>query len=309
MTSAFAHLIALRTLVSEGFDLILEDNVRAPVESCAERLWGSIKASEEWTKQGNGDCHIRFFGWLGSIPNLKWILQTHAKKKCFTRTTDPSNQQGNNPTQAISIFTFPLAEDLEADWEEIQGDFEDVDNGEKDSVQQAGGTENAETEADNYYANEKRVHTKPGGNFVWGAYAYWMTREAYETIIQTLRNDVGALLWKGKRARYYSVKPIDKILPRQVISSFGANSVHLSTHPAFFRAPMLTSKIHTQWDPEFCKSSEFQMQQSGLDWSDLWLSYTEMEIVKHRRSSGEWLTIAKFKMLGQKEREEQNKFL
>ena len=98
---------------------------------------------------------------------------------------------------------------------------------------------------------------------------------------------------KGKRMRFYSVKPIDKILPRQTISAFGKNSVHISTHPAFFRAPMLTSKIHTQWDPEFCKSTEYQLGKSSMEWSDLWLTRNEQEVITHRQATGEWLTIAK----------------
>jgi hypothetical protein len=104
--------------------------------------------------------------------------------------------------------------------------------------------------------------------------------------------NVGALLWKGKRARYYSVKPIDKILPRQIMSIFGAESVHLTTMPALFRAPMLTSKIHAKWDPEFCCSTTYQLLQAGLQWSDLWLTSAEQKVVQYYEECGEWLTLA-----------------
>jgi hypothetical protein len=183
---------------------------------------------------------------------------------------------------------------LEVDLDEMQ---EDQNEDKNDDDKQGDGIEDEEAES----SDDKRTHKKPGGNPVWGAYAYWMSSHAYETVMQTLRNDVGALLWKGKRMKAYLVKPIDKILPRQVMSSFGASSVHISTHPAFFRAPMLTSKIHTQWDPEFCKSTEFQLQRSGLDWSNLWLSSTEREIVKHYQSNGEWITIAELELLRARE--------
>lgn len=103
-----------------------------------------------------------------------------------------------------------------------------------------------------------------------------------------LRKDVGALLWKGKRARYYTVKPIDKVLPRQIMSLCGVESVQIATHPAFFRAPMLTSKIHVKWDPQFCKSTEYQLKATGLDWSHLWLGDAEREAVVRRQKSGEW---------------------
>jgi len=110
--------------------------------------------------------------------------------------------------------------------------------------------------------------------------------------MKVLQRDVGSLLWKSKRARYYSVKPVDKILPRQVMSLFGKASLRISSHPAFFRAPMLTSKIHSQWDPEFCRSTEFQLSQAGgLGWSDLWLTEAERSIVSHHSRNGEWLTL------------------
>ena len=132
--------------------------------------------------------------------------------------------------------------------------------------------------------------SKPGGNPVWGTYAYWISREAYEVIMDTLRKDVGAILWKSKRMRYYHVKPIDKIVPRLTRAAFGAAAVQIPIHPAFFRAPMLTSKIHTQWDPEFCKSTAYQLHQTGLSWSDLSLTETERCVVSHAEETGEWLT-------------------
>lgn len=79
------------------------------------------------------------------------------------------------------------------------------------------------------------------------------------------------------------------MLPRQIISSCGAQSVQLATRPAFFRAPMLTSKIHIKWDPEFCKSTEYQLEMTGLAWSDLWLSSQERQAVEHRLATGAWV--------------------
>jgi len=105
--------------------------------------------------------------------------------------------------------------------------------------------------------------------------------------------------------RCYAVKPIDKILPRRVMKAFssdmeqivGRHHVHVTTHPSFFRAPMLESQIHSQWDAEFCKSSEYQMrhgvgeidEKSSFDvWGRLWLNEEEKEVVKHRNVSGAW---------------------
>ena len=277
-----AHLIALKKFVRDGsFDLILEDNVRAPVESCADRVWESIAASNEWSKF-DAACHFRFLGWLGSIPNLKWMIQIHSKKRSYPRANENSD---------VSVFPYPIPGNLEEDLRDMDDFFKD-EQPKTDDTDDQDSQDKAEADDDN-----KKVHTRPGGTPVWGAYAYWMSKEAYERVLQKLRNDVGAMLWKGKRMRFYAVKPIDKILPRQVKSCFGAKSVQISTHPAFFRAPMLTSKIHSHWDPEFCKSTEYQLQNSGLTWSDLWLSDVEREIVEYYETSGEWITVGAWEKL------------
>jgi hypothetical protein len=124
------------------------------------------------------------------------------------------------------------------------------------------------------------------------------------------------------------VKPIDKIIPRRIMDAFGGGDgggggrrhVHVATHPAFFRAPMLTSQIHSQWDAEFCISSECQMMWTGdvtakvandtirmsgdFDtrttqhgstsssshvWNCLWLNHEEKCVVDYQQIHKEWL--------------------
>ena len=71
---------------------------------------------------------------------------------------------------------------------------------------------------------------------------------------------------------------------------------------------MLTSQIHSQWDAEFCKSTEFQMKRCrtrternnddddenmnmGIEWDHLWLTDEENQIVEHRKLHNEWITL------------------
>lgn len=261
-----AHLIALKRFVSEDFDVILEDNARAPPEDCARRIWETIEASEENFKQIGVQCHFRYVGWLGSIPNLRWIYERHVRK-----TLVPHGGETNDRAPC-SVFPFPRTQDVTEDltsqaWASLD-DIEGPDDG----------------------VGSKTASRQPGGNAVWGCYGYWISKDAYEQVLETLQSDVGSILWKGKRARFYSVKPVDKVLPRLVMTLFGHRSVQLPTHPSFFRAPMLTSKIHTQWDPEFCKSTEYQLRQSSLTWDDLWLTELERRVVEHHQTTGEWRT-------------------
>jgi hypothetical protein len=64
---------------------------------------------------------------------------------------------------------------------------------------------------------------------------------------------------------------------------------------------MLTSKIHTQWDAEFCKSTTYQIEYTGLVWNDLWLSSTEKAILDHYQTHGDWITVAQLQSLERKD--------
>ncbi len=354
MACSLAHLMAMKTLVNEGFDFILEDNVRAPLSTfaetianngneekndqegnriceCARRVRNTIEASMEMELTTGIPCHLRFFGWLGSRPNLEFVMNTFLPERKFCRDSGPhqnDNCQDLNHDQHQTVFPYVQ----KADVEEMLGEEYD----EKDS-------------------------TKAGGSPLWGAFAYWVSKEGYNALIESLQNDVGAMLWKGKRMRCYQVKPIDKIIPRRIANAFtvyedqeegkdsdsrggtmvrnGREHIHVATHPAFFRAPMLTSQIHAKWDGEFCRSTEYQIwrcnqkndahlytrRKTDVDdsnlpeidmsslqsaanmvddathnsnelglaqgWGDLWLTDKERRIVDHRMEHNEWLTM------------------
>lgn len=265
-----AHLIALQTFVQTqnddndtAFDLLLEDNVRAPLNAEAARRIRQTMAAVRQHEASSGErVHLQYFGWLGSRLNIQWNFGCHLPTRRVSKENDGT----------ASVAPFPTSQHVQDDL--ICGRYM-VDDG--DAALSPG---------------PGKVHTKPGGTPVWGAYAYWISPDAYEAVLSALSNDVGALLWKMKSARYYTVKPIDKILPRLVMQHFGPSSVMITTKPAFFRAPMLTSKIHAQWDPEFCQSTAYQLTQTKLSWSNLWLTESERRVVEHHRATGEWLTPA-----------------
>jgi hypothetical protein len=264
-----AHLMALRKLTEENFDLILEDNVRCSPADCAKRIWEAMDASDEWSEQ-TGDsstqCHMRYVGWLGSVPNLRWIYESHVPRRGHCLESLKTD---------TALFPFPRTHEIEDDLLEAKA---------------TAATLRSDYDEETGEDEPKLSSREPGGNPIWGSYGYWMSKQGYQTILTVLQKDVGALLWKGKRARHYSVKPVDKMMPRQIIAAFGQSFIHLTTKPSFFRAPMLTSKIHTKWDPEFCKSTQFQLNRVGLQWSDLWLTKEEESIVDHYLKTGIWLT-------------------
>jgi hypothetical protein len=104
-----------------------------------------------------------------------------------------------------------------------------------------------------------------------------------------------------------AVKPIDKILPRKIMAHFGTASdvVHISSRPTFFRAPMLTSKIHAKWDAGFCQSTQYQLDKfcNGMTWSDLWLTSSEKLIVRYHQEHGKWLTLGELEAMQQQQQQ------
>lgn len=174
LACTFAHLIAMKTCVEGGFDLILEDNVRASAPICVEQIRQVI--------ENNSDADLIYFGWLGSVKNLTWVIHTHSKK------------YNSNDT-----FPFP--------------------------------------HSDTHYGEDAEINV--GGTAIWGAFAYWISKKGYDKFLkETLQNDVGSMLWRGKRMKSFVVKPIDKILPRSLLSH--NLSVVVAQKPAFFRAPMVS---------------------------------------------------------------------
>ena len=342
-----AHLIAMRTLVEGGYDLILEDNVRAPIfgasgggekESkeeveaevdayceCAERIWATMEASERLSNASkeqdeanteeegisSKECHLRYYGWLGSKPNLKWLYETHMPRMRARTDFDDGGV----------LFPYPTLEEFRTDKPVPKRSSSTLANEEKKSEGDANETATGD---DDYNQEEKEEEEKGSGTPIWGAYAYWVSRPAYEALLSDLRHDVGGILWRGRGMPAYIVKPIDRVLPRRTMGRFGRDSVHITTVPAFFRAPMLKSTIHSQLDVEFCKSSEYQMEVGGacdacsdggtggesdendagrrkwtakqLGWDSLWLTDEETRVIAQRVETGDWSFVETQKM-------------
>jgi hypothetical protein len=259
------------------YDAILEDNVRWHATNFGPTMRAIHTAKSRFEIQHETKVHMQYYGWLASIPNLRWTYHCHIPQRGYDDDSDD-----------YTLFPFP-------DPQQIADDV-------------ASGAYHAKvpttTTCEGSRTKNDRDHRDPGGNPVWGAYGYWISREAYQTVLARLRADVGMLLWKGKRQRQYRAKPIDKILPRIIKRTYGPNSVLLCQLPAVFRAPMLTSTIHAQYDAEFCKSTTLQLRLMATNnkneeeveddeddgWSNLALTESERAVVAYWRVTGEWIT-------------------
>eukprot|EP00581_Thalassiosira_minuscula_P016439 CAMPEP_0183717132 /NCGR_PEP_ID=MMETSP0737-20130205/10825_1 /TAXON_ID=385413 /ORGANISM="Thalassiosira miniscula, Strain CCMP1093" /LENGTH=942 /DNA_ID=CAMNT_0025946515 /DNA_START=175 /DNA_END=3000 /DNA_ORIENTATION=+ len=304
LACTLAHLIAMKTLVGAnegdsldnngedgGFDFILEDNVRALTGltnsacECADRIWDTIEASNDAQSQ----CHMRYYGWLGSLPNISWIYENHIPRSAFN----------SEALRHTTVFPFPTSDDFELDSIDVSKSRM------KEGQAKIQSEESLKDEAIPFSKPPQTPHfEKPGGTqAVWGTFAYTISPSAYRTLIHQLQNDVGSLMWKGKRMRAYQAKPIDKVLPRHIKSEFGPKSIHLPDRVAFVRAPMLGSLLHPHWEEGFCNSTELQYHLShggessnsdnranGSDvWDNIFLSEEEIRIINHRRKHGKWI--------------------
>ena len=315
-----AHLIALHKLTSENYDILLEDNVRCNNQNqnddnnfrdqilrMIQSTTTSTTATADHTTKSK--CHMRYYGWLGSIPNIHWIYHSYIPQH-IAHHGNHCDQNGTAIPNDLIMVPCPIPSDIEhLEQRLLHNDDDDpttklakILTVEKSSRHDDDDDEDTDDEdppesqhrpihpnhndvslATSTLQHPEQPHLLPGGtNLVWGTYAYWISAEAYQVILSTLRNDIGAMLWKGKRMRYYHVKPIDKVVPRIIRNHFDAmdhhndknnhetttattttassSAIQIPIRPVFFRAPMLSSNIHTKWDALFCGSTHYQMQ-------------------------------------------------
>jgi hypothetical protein len=321
LACTLAHLRAMRTLVSSRenenddsplddgnssssstaeFDFILEDNIRAflgiaddgahPEEvvdmlsdgysgwscECANRIWDIIEASNA----SQSKCHMRYYGWLGSLANLAWIYGNHIPRSALN---DAAILQ-HDVAGGCVIFPYPTNEDFELD--SITASSKST----KDVAEPHNPSCNDQASSPVEACSTPQFNTPGGTAAVWGTFAYTVSPAAYHSFILRLQNDVGSLMWKGKKMRAYRAKPIDKILPRHVKSEYEPSAVHVPSKVAFVRGPMV-SLLHPQWDAGFRSSTELQYRlsygckdNSCIDvWSHVWLGRGERDLVQHKK--------------------------
>lgn len=75
-----------------------------------------------------------------------------------------------------------------------------------------------------------------------------------------------------------------QILPR--ILTRAEVPVQLTTQVCAFRAPMLTSVIHSKYGARFAASTTHLLQLQGWSWADVWLTPEERATVEGRAWEG-----------------------
>jgi hypothetical protein len=109
------------------FDFILEDNVRAGMNmtekhsdeaaaattndwscECVNRIWDTIEASND--NEASHDCHMSYYRWLSSLPNMRWIYHNHIPRSAFNGA-----KHSYDGCSKCIVFPRPTTEDFELD--------------------------------------------------------------------------------------------------------------------------------------------------------------------------------------------------
>jgi hypothetical protein len=215
------------TSTSDLFDVLLEDNVRVPVSqqesiSCATWIREARQASMAYEHETGTTCHLRYYGWLGSLENLQWIHECHLPKRAFQSSSccNASNKEDDDkapavasattlpPIKTVTVAPFPTTQDIDNDLLEMKNKQElelltTALHTQSSLEQQEEENHDDDNQQETVPETNKKQQRQPGGTPVWGAYAYWISKQGYEHVLSELQQDVGSLLWKGKRARYY----------------------------------------------------------------------------------------------------------
>ena len=131
---------------------MLEDNVRAPVETCADLIWEAMEASRMLRETEGVDCNFRFAGWLSSMTNLEYLYDIHSRKRGFPRTEDTGTETAENKS---IVFPLPLLEHVDIDIP-IDADAKFSNSEESEPETTLVGEEKSNS----------RQHSRPGGNFM-----------------------------------------------------------------------------------------------------------------------------------------------
>jgi hypothetical protein len=174
LACTLAHLIAMRQFVGANekengttsgnhndsdyqYDAILEDNVRWHATDFGKTMRAIRQAKSRFEIQHpNTKVQMQYYGWLASIPNLRWTYQCHIPQRGY-------GDIDNNNT----LFPFPDPQQI----------ADDVASG----AYQAQVPTRTTTGEDGLTTND-RDHRDPGGNPVWGAYGYWISRSVPDRI-------------------------------------------------------------------------------------------------------------------------------
>jgi len=125
-----------------------------------------------------------------------------------------------------------------------------------------------------------------GKPLAWGTQCYCLDKTARLRLISWLRGGVvGLLPAKGNHCRGFKPRPIDRLFVAPFVAE---GSIFAAMPPVAYRAPMLRSLIHEQWDSRMCEALEKQLAFAGDTFDMLWLTEEERRAIIKRKSEGIW---------------------
>eukprot|EP00941_MAST-03F_sp_MAST-3F-sp1_P002672 g2672.t1 len=109
---------------------------------------------------------------------------------------------------------------------------------------------------------------------LWGAYAYRISRNAAQRFFHKLKQNPHRFLFRGGKKKKATPRPIDKVMP-SILLTEEETLVNIAIEPFFFRAPMLESEIHVEYDKRYYATTTLQLELIESSWQNVWLAEEE----------------------------------
>ena len=241
LACSLAHIRAMAVCADEGYDAILEDNVR--VNKDAPALLQAMQTAAQWEAEGPSvvpaveGWRLQYYGYLGREEDME-----PARRK-----QQQQQQQQEEDTGAAAAY-----------WGEWPIFTE----------------ERSGRSADLFWGAYAYSLTPPAARGFLRA-----VRLNFRTMLFRQRRRGVIKASPIDRAIPFCLRGGDERVPAaQRLACVAALS--LSTPPLFFRAPMLASQLHTKWDTRFFDTTTAQLTLHGMGWDCVWLLPEERETVE-----------------------------
>eukprot|EP00927_Polykrikos_kofoidii_P034055 TRINITY_DN28886_c0_g1_i1.p1 TRINITY_DN28886_c0_g1~~TRINITY_DN28886_c0_g1_i1.p1 ORF type:complete len:391 (-),score=55.95 TRINITY_DN28886_c0_g1_i1:41-1213(-) len=110
-------------------------------------------------------------------------------------------------------------------------------------------------------------------DLIFCTYAYGASRRVYEILCRDIAA-TPSLMFRRKRGKT-AVLPIDRLLLWRTAEA--GLETRTCREPCCFRAPLLRSTIHPQYDARLAETTEYQLRLIGVDWCQIWLARNEQD--------------------------------
>lgn len=220
LACTLAHLAAQRKAVEEGWDLIIEDNVRVVTKGAEESIRAIAAASP--------DAHLRYYSFNGKSADIArlfgagGLMDAGSGGGSAAVPFPTAENQQNQPKQAPAAGGGASGSATEGATGTVA--VQDTAAAAAATAVRDGGKVAAGGEHVSSYSEIATFNP-----LIWGTYAYSIGADGHDRLLLSIRADVGTIVWRPKRAKKSHVKGMDRVMPRKLLTLPPGGIVGVST--------------------------------------------------------------------------------